>query len=165
MTSEKIKIKDNFLNQIDFDSIQSFMMGGEIPWYFKPNYDLDNFQFTHTFYADCVVQSEKMQLIDCILKLLQPVTIMKIRGNLLIRIPISQFHTDLEELSEEKQKQWLTSIFYINTNNGHTSFEDGTKVESVANRMLIFPANMKHTETPCTDNQRKVIINFNYYTR
>ena len=70
----------------------------------------------------------------------------------------------MDDLSEEKQKQWKTSIFYVNTNNGYTLFEDGTKVESVANRMLTFPTNMKHTGTSCTDSQTRIVINFNYYT-
>ena len=66
-------------------------------------------------------------------------------------------------LSEEKLKQSSTSIFYVNTNNGYTKFEDGTKVESVANRMVTFPSNMKHTGTSCTDERIRVVINFNYF--
>ena len=64
---------------------------------------------------------------------------------------------------EEKLKQLTTSIFYVNTNNGYTKFEDGTKVESVANRMVIFPSNMKHIGTSCTDEKTRVVINFNYF--
>ena len=63
----------------------------------------------------------------------------------------------------EKLKYWSTSIFYVNTNNGYTKFEDGTKVESVANRLLTFPANMKHTGTSCTDEKTRVVINCNFY--
>ena len=47
-------------------------------------------------------------------------------------------------------------------NNGYSEFEDGTKVESVANRMVTFPANVKHTGTSCTDEKTRVVINFNY---
>ena len=53
----------------------------------------------------------------------------------------------------------------MNTNNGYTKFENGTKVESVANRMLTFSANMKHTGTSCTDEKRRIVINFNYYRK
>ena len=42
----------------------------------------------------------------------------------------------------KKLKQLTTSIFYVNTNNGYTKFEDGSIVESVANRMLIFDSNL-----------------------
>ena len=128
--------------------------------------ELDRFQFTHTFYEKGTPQSPYMKQLDCFLDLLQPVAIFRIRGNLLTRLPNivkNPFHTDMELLSEERLKQWTTSIFYVNTNNGYTLFEDGTKVESVANRMLTFPANMRHTGTTCTDQQIRIVINFNYY--
>ena len=67
------------------------------------------------------------------------------------------------DLPEEYLKQWTTSIFYINTNNGYTKFKDGTKVESIANRMITFPANMEHCGTSCTDKNIRIVINFNYY--
>ena len=91
----------------------------------------------------------------------------RIKANLLIRTPNiveNTFHVDIGDFSEEKLKQWTTSILYINTNNGYTKFEDGTKVESVANRMVIFPSNMKHTGTSCTDEKRRIVINFNYFS-
>ena len=57
----------------------------------------------------------------------------------------------------------MTSIFYVNTNDGYTKFKDGTKVKSIANRMLTFPANMKHCGTSCTNERRRIVINFNYF--
>ena len=51
----------------------------------------------------------------------------------------------------------------MNTNNGYTKFEDGSIVESVANRIVTFPANMKHLGTSCTDEKTRVVINFNYF--
>ena len=60
-------------------------------------------------------------------------------------------------------KQSTTSIFYMNTNNGYTKFEDGTKIESVANRLVSFPSNMKHKGTSCTDEKTRVVINFNHF--
>ena len=60
-------------------------------------------------------------------------------------------------------KQSTTSIFYMNTNNGYTKFEDGTKIESVANRLVSFPSNMKHKGSSCTDEKIRVVINFNYF--
>ena len=57
----------------------------------------------------------------------------------------------------------ITAIYYVNTNDGYTLFEDGTKVNSIANRFVKFPATMMHTGTSCTDDYRRIIINFNYY--
>ena len=198
MANENIKIEENFLNQGEFHTLQSFMTGGEFPWLFRNKYYAEptraeqvsssatvynipdnlryageeqpndsDFCFVHEFYEGHVPKSPAMQHLDCILKKLLPVAIVKIRANLLTRLPTlveNPFHVDMDDLSEEKQKQWKTSIFYVNTNNGYTLFEDGTKVESVANRMLTFPTNMKHTGTSCTDSQTRIVINFNYYT-
>ena len=130
------------------------------------NDKLDCFSFIHTFYEGIQPQSPFFDQLIPILELLRPESIKKIRANLITRLPNiveNPFHSDLIELSEEKQKQWMTSIFYVNTNDGYTVFEDGTKVESVANRMISFPANMKHTGTACTNIQTRILINFNYY--
>ena len=99
--------------------------------------------------------------------LLQPASLLRITANLLTRLPTlieNPFHSDLRKLlQEEEQKQWTTSIFYINSNNGYTEFEDGTQVESVANRMISFSTNLKHRGTTCTDEKTRVVINFNYF--
>ena len=188
---ENIKIEDNYLKQKDFDDIQELFLGNNLFWFFKyrfydydtgsdyppphnpntgplamDNDKLDCFSFVHTFYEGIAPQSPFFDKLHSILELLRPMAIKKIRANLITRLPNiveNTFHSDLIELSEEKQKQWMTSIFYVNTNDGYTVFEDGTKVESVANRMLSFPANMKHTGTACTNIQTRILINFNYY--
>ena len=186
---ENIKIEDNYLKQKDFDDIQELFLGNSFFWFFKyrfydtgsdyppelnpntgplamDNDKLDCFSFVHTFYEDIVPQSPFFDKLHSILELLRPESIKKIRANLITRLPNiveNPFHSDLGKMSEEKQKQWMTSIFYVNTNDGYTVFEDGTKVESVANRMISFPANLKHTGTTCTDQQTRIVINFNYY--
>ena len=178
INNENIKIKDNFLEQEKFDEIQNIMAGKAFPWYFRyrhyslhkysdaPADELDKFQFAHVFYDHDAAVSSFFKLLFPILELLQPVSVFMIRANLLTRIPIlveNPFHSDMEFLLEEKRKQWTTSIFYMNTNDGYTAFEDGMKVESVANRMVSFPANTKHMGTSCTDKQKRIIINFNYF--
>jgi len=165
-----MKIEDNFLDQSEFDKIQKGMMGYNFPWFFydfiDDEYDKDKFQFIHIFY-DNFVARDSIQLMNPILEVLNPESLYRIKANLLTRLPTiveNTFHIDMSFLSEEKLKQWTTSIFYINTNSGYTIFEDGTKVESVANRMLTFPTNMKHTGTSCTDEKTRVVINFNFFT-
>ena len=165
-----MKIKDNFLKQEEFDKIQKLM--GEpspFPWFYADRIvfedDVDKFQFIHAFYDNHMPMSPFSNELDSIINIIQPFSIVKIRAKLLTRTPEiveSTFHVDIP-LLEENLKQWTTSIFYINTNNGYTKFEDGTIVESVANRMLSFPANMKHCGTSCTDERRRIVINFNYF--
>jgi type IV secretory pathway component VirB8 len=179
-----MKIKDNFLKQEEFNRIQDFMMGKNFPWYYTPSIDetsdVDKFQFVHLFYQDGVSQhyhvstSDRIKMLTPIIQALQPFSIWRVKANLLTKtstIVENKFHVDLtvdlnrsQALPKEKLKQWTISIFYINTNNGYTLFENGTRVDSVANRMVTFPANLKHTGTSCTDERTRVIINFNYFT-
>ena len=56
-----------------------------------------------------------------------------------------------------------TGIYYFNTNDGYTKFEDGTIVESVANRLVLFSSDMKHTGTTCTDTQGRYVLNINFF--
>ena len=56
-----------------------------------------------------------------------------------------------------------TAIFYFNTSNGWTEFEAcGTKIESIANRMVIFSGDKVHCGTSCTDKHARVLLNINY---
>ena len=72
------------------------------------------------------------------------------------------FHTDQRSLSEGVPQHQKTAVFYVNTNNGWTEFKKGGKVKSVANRIVIFDSNLEHTGVTCTDEKRRVVINFNY---
>ena len=162
-------IEDNFLDQKEFDKLQTFMMGSEMIWNYSPyivHESEKEFQFEHNFYNMMCPTSTFIERINSILEIIIPKSLIRIKANLLTRtsnIIEHEYHVDLVNFSEEKLKQWTTAIFYVNTNNGYTKFEDGTKVESVANRMVTFSSNMKHTGTSCTDEKVRIVINFNYF--
>ena len=166
-----MKIEDNFLEQTIFDELQACLMGDDFAWFYNDGIDVkgednDKFQFYHMFYKDNVPTSNFIEQLTPILEKINSFSLWRIKTNLLTRTPNiveNSFHVDSGDLTDEKLKQWTTAIFYVNTNNGYTKFEDGTKVESVANRMVSFPANMKHTGTSCTDEKTRVVINFNYF--
>ena len=182
-----MKIEDNFLDQKIFDELQAFMIGWNFDWYYNAGANIEyvdsdgvisvipdplnnlNFMFFHVFYLQdrpCSPCSSNFDNLIPILDKILPMSLWRIKANLLTRssnIIENEFHVDIGVISEEKLKQWTTSIFYMNTNNGYTEFEDGTKVESVANRLVKFPANLKHRGTSCTDEKTRVVINFNYF--
>ena len=167
-----MKIEDNFLDQKEFDKLQTHIMGLQFAWFFTPYIVDENdknekeFQFIHMFYIDNAPCSPFCQKLNPILNKLNALALTRIKANLLTRTPNiveNEFHIDMENVTEEKLKQWTTSIFYMNTNNGYTKFEDGTQVESVANRFISFSANNRHSGSTCTDQKRRVVINFNYY--
>ena len=172
-----MKIEDDFLEQNVFDEMQSLMMNDGMPWYYSDIIDSDKldrgnkFQFVHIFYWAEEPISSFGAAVKPILDKIKSISLWRIKANLLTKTPTiveNALHTDMsspvgDPLPEEKLKQWTTSIFYVNTNNGYTHFEDGTKVESVANRFVSFPSNIKHGGSSCTDEKRRIVINFNYF--
>ena len=166
-----MKIEDNFIDQEKFDGLQALMMDVNFVWHYTDTIDYRGqkykFNFVHQFYNNYVPISSFIEKLGPIIKILTPISLFRIKANLLTKTPNiveNAFHVDMPPMPEEKQKQWTTSIFYVNTNNGYTEFEDGAKVESVANRLVTFSSNMKHRGTSCTDEKRRVVINFNYFS-
>lgn len=166
-----MKIIDDFLEEKEFEELQSRFMGDIFPWFFCEEIDYkddkNKYQFVHRIYSSLhpFQYSEVCGTISPILRIINPLALIRVKANLLTRTPKiieNDYHRDMEFKNPEKTKLFGTSIYYINTNDGYTKFEDGTKVESVANRMVTFPADMKHTGTSCTDEKRRVVINFNY---
>lgn len=159
------EIIDNFLPEDIFRSIQSMFFRIDFPWFFcdvlyKMEFsceELDNYQFSHTFYNKNRLVSEWN--IEPIIEYLKVNAIVRVKANLNPRTPKiikHGFHTDNE-------LNCKTAIYYVNTNNGFTEFEDGTMVESVENRVVVFNSNLLHTGTTCTDQKRRIVVNLNYF--
>lgn len=165
-----MKILDNFLSDDKFTSIQNIFLGQNIPWFFYPFVDFYNdssrFQFVHMLYENNhgISSGYAKDIIDTFKDKLDAYVFLRIKSNLSPNsqsILVNNFHTDFEGDICEKSH---TAIYYVNTNNGYTLFEDGTKVESVGNRIVIFPSHMRHCGTTCTDAKSRVLINFNYFS-
>ncbi len=121
-----------------------------------------NVQFKSTFATGNhrIADNDKgLDLVDPILKKINPTKIYRIKANLTVgrnNPECTSFHIDSSNLG-------LTGIYYVNTCNGYTLFEESKiKVESVANRMLIFDNKLRHTGVTCTDSKFRVVINFNW---
>ena len=54
------------------------------------------------------------------------------------------------------------ALFSLNTCDGYTKFNDGTKVESVANRIIFFDASKNHQSTTTSNAKLRYNINFNF---
>jgi hypothetical protein len=106
------------------------------------------------------VKSNKIEILDPILRRINPSAIVRIKANLQPRaetIYTHQYHLDHNFFSGK------IAIFYINSNDGYTIFEDGTKIDSVENRLLVFNGDVLHTGTTCTNQKVRCLINFMFY--
>ena len=157
-----IEIIDNFLPEEEFNSIQSFMMGGEFRWFYangRAFADDGSFHMTHIFYQPEVgPNSEHLQMWNTFMNKVEAKKCERIKANLTFKTPTiesAMYHCDYPDMK--------TAIFYINTNNGYTEFESGVRVSSVANRVCIFDSNLKHRGTTHSEgSQQRIAVNFNY---
>ena len=161
-----MKVIDNFLPEYQFKQIQSTMIGEDFPWYFN-DYICGNpklYQFTHTFYKKKPprngISSTYYSLFDFCQTKLSVKYLHRIKANL---NPRTIFHRNTGwHIDYSNEPPIKTSILYLNTNNGYTEIKGYGKVKSVANRMVIFDSNVKHAGVTCTDEKRRVVVNFNY---
>ena len=168
-----IIILDDFLKQSEFEQIRTTMLCNYgFPWGFIDTYldnremiecdELNNWQFVHLMYDRGKPCSDYYGLVAPILnhRKLGLVSLVRVKANLNTYTPEkirSGFHCDVPY-------ECTTAIYYVNTNNGCTVFENGEEVQSLENRLVVFPSTMKHTGTTCTDQKRRVVINFNYFS-
>jgi hypothetical protein len=174
-----MKIIDNFLDPAIFISLEQVLFSPNFLWNYTEGLvtpEDDNFQFVHLFYTGAQggkPTSNYWGIMEHIIKKIAPISLFRIKANLRTRttnIEEADYHSDMsvvpgviDDKLHEKIKHWTTSILYMNTNDGYTKFEDGTKVECIANRFVSFPSNINHAGTTCTDQKKRVVINFNYY--
>ena len=181
-----VQIYDDVLSEKDFLTLQNVVMKNRGKSAFNWNWldevinpedilcdDLDHYQLSHTFYflefpkqnsnlKPRVYESPHIGLMRPILKFPQlnfahPI---RIKANLNVRtekVIRHGFHID------NPLENGMTAIFYVNTCNGYTEFEEsGQKVYSKENRLCVFPSPTRHSGTTCTDWKRRVVININY---
>ena len=164
-----IEIYDDFLPKDGFSYLENYIFSKKFPWYYAsvlgegPDRlcdELDDMQFINMMYLDFMPQGNEFHIIEPIIRSpkLRVTSLFRVKANINPRtqeIIKHGFHIDLPF-------NQTTAIYYVNSNNGYTEFEDGTKVESVANRLVKFDSNIRHTGTTCTDSKIRCVINFNY---
>ena len=134
--------------------------------------DDDTFQFTHLFFRGPLQGDWSPETINInpVLNAIAPRAWTRIKANLGTKDSehmIGGWHCDLHWPEEGDTRipydDTLTAILYMNTNNGYTLLETGYKVESVENRLVIFPNNVLHTGISQTDTNVRVLINFDFW--
>jgi len=155
-----MKVIPNFLDQETFNKIKMCVLNNSFPWYFSPTTGHDNdfsdFLFSHYLYKEDKQCSQFFNyVITPLISRLNCNYLVRAKANLYTRkhkqIKTS-FHVDLHD-------KHTVALFSINTNNGYTLFENGKKIPSVENQMLIFNGSLSHASVSQTDASIRVNIN------
>lgn len=171
-----IKVIDNYLMPYEYDMIRAYFEGdmdngtvdGSCNWNFVDGCAQlgdGHFHFNSLIHSMFEVRVPRAyELLKPLIERTNMSSIARIKANCMLKthelmVFTNGFHDDYPP-----ESNIITGIYYINTNDGYTLFEDGQKCESVANRFCMFPSGMKHTATTCTTTNRRLLINFNFTT-
>tara|TARA_B100001029_G_C15006467_1_gene421450 strand:+ start:43 stop:621 length:579 start_codon:yes stop_codon:yes gene_type:complete len=169
-----MKIYDDFLRTNDFLKIRNTLLGEYFPWYKTvvsiSNVesdtmlcdDIDNYQFCNHLYREWRPNLPQFNIVLPILMdaRLRVSSVLRVKANLTPKtnkVVEHCWHCD-------GYTPCSAAIYYVNSNDGYTKFEDGTKVESVENRLVVFNTQDRHTGSTCTDTSVRCVINFNYHS-
>ena len=164
-----MKVIDDFLSPSEYKQISEYFLGPVVDWKYNdhkvmPDEDTDSFQFTHTAFEPTrfpVSVERSMEALDPLYAKLAFDILVRVKVNMTPRTlehNYTLFHTDTNQNNK-------TAIYYVNTNDGFTRFKDGTKVESIANRIVIFDAQTEHGGVTQTDAHVRVVVNINYFEK
>ena len=156
-------IIDNFLPRENLIKLKSIINSPDFDWYYIKDInehspkDALGVYFVHVAYYQGRA-SNFMHIFSPILTRLDIKSLIRIKINLYTRTSTLEVHPS----HVDEEYSHTGAIFYLNTNDGKTILEDGTKVDSVANRVLLFDASTKHSSTSTTDSKVRLNININY---
>ena len=172
MTNIKYKIQKDFLDQNVFDQFQKFIFSYEVAWHWEEHQyfislDLESPEhndrgfFSHTFHSQHEPRSPHYtSFIVPVLK--------KLKCNMLANVRANCIQKDLKPYSSNFHRDHdyncNTAILYMNTNNGYTLLgeKEKIKINCEANKIVVFDSQTKHCAVSQTDQERRIVINFNY---
>tara|TARA_R100001163_G_scaffold65523_1_gene63061 strand:- start:172 stop:669 length:498 start_codon:yes stop_codon:yes gene_type:complete len=162
---KKYNVIDNYLPKNEFLKIKNEIVDNEyFPWYFnnyKSGNDKNNFldyQFVHTFVINGKINSFYFNKLNPLIKKLKIKKLLRLKANL---NPISHKIIEFKKHRDRNEKGFTSAIFYLNTNNGYTKIGN-KKIQSIENRIVIFPSNASHFGTNATNLSNRIILNFVY---
>ena len=166
----KYEVIDNFLDEEYFDSLVTLFIDEEkdfnsrMAWYFFSNIAYDGlvedklFYMIHILYADHEPNSTHYKTIIPLLDKLDVQCLIRIKANLYPNTEILHEHP----MHVDRDFSHSGAILSLNTCDGYTKLKDGTKIDSVANRILLFDPSEEHCSTTATNVPARFNININY---
>jgi len=163
------EVIDNYLPKEVFENIKNKIIDENLnfPWYYnkfvayrKRGEIDDHFYLVHIIYNEYKINSDFYNDLIPIINKISPKSLIRIKVNAYPKIGNELIVHDPHSDYAFKHKG---AIFYLNTNNGKTVLEDGTKIDSIENRILFFDPSKPHSSTNCTDAKMRFNINMNYF--
>jgi len=158
-----MEIINNFIqNKNIFDDIKNLLMSYTFPYYYYNQIahekDKSDYFFQHVLYDKDQPRSEYFY------KITMPI-LGRLNFNHLVRAKVNCYTKKHEQIitgmHTDRPQKHMVALFSINTNNGYTLFENGNKILSVENQLVLFEGHLKHCSVAQTDKNIRVNININ----
>jgi hypothetical protein len=175
VNKKSYQIIDDALDSEQFKNIRDHLTSQDFPWFFTGDVAYDpkeylairtkqekdwSFYFRHMLYTDNLVVTSRpnWEIVQPLLDKLKANSLIRVKANAYTRTPEIIHHEDHYDFTFDHKG----ALFYINDCDGLTVLDDGTEIESVANRLLLFDPSKLHHSTTTTNAMRRININFNY---
>lgn len=179
---DDLTILDNFLDNNKYQCILNAVEDQGFTWFkhgilynknhstetgfFFDNDEKYNMQFVNVLFDHSTRKQDLKYFIPILSKLnINSKNLLRFKVNLTVnwgKPVFSGYHIDIVEDHPTPDYLNMTAVYYINTNNGYTQFKDGDKVNSIANRIVIFPGNKYHAGVTCDDEAYRLVANINW---
>jgi hypothetical protein len=171
------QVIDNFLKYRDFERLKNSIIDNvDFSWFMNndvtSSYDVEetksfqkkywNWYMTHTMYLQIPYSTYFQQVTDLFAKEFDQLDPFKTW----IRIKANLYPYTSEVKEHQKHQdypfQHKAAVFSLNTCDGFTRMSDGTKIDSIENRIIIFDGSEFHNSSTTSNAKQRVNINFNW---
>ena len=158
-----MKIINNFIQEKKiFNDLKNLLMSTTFPYYYysyiADEKDKSDYFFVHVLY------DKNKQHSDYFNQVTMPI-LGRLNFNYLVRAKVNCYTKKPEQINTgmhtDMPEKHQVALYSVNTNNGYTLFENGDKVTSVENQLILFDGSLKHCSVAQTDKNIRVNININ----
>lgn len=160
-----MEVIDNFISESDANFLENlFLKNNNQIWNFVHN--SKHPYFCHLLYNLHLHSEKSSHETSPLFKHVQPILSKLNRIRVLLRIKVNLYlqkdNVQVQDMHTDYPFETNAGCYFINTNNGYLSFEDGTTIDAKKGRVALFKGNTKHAASYCSDKKIRGTINFNY---
>ena len=164
---KEYEVIDNFFPKPYFDELKKIVMSADIAWYWNQEINIFHKEddktsyFTHTLFGMHVsyIYSEHYRHFHGFWEKLGMKALIRMKLNLYPRTGKIEIHEPHHDYDFDNKG----CVFSFNTCDGFTQLEDGTRIDSVENRALLFNGKSPHSSTSTTSDKGRFNVNMNYF--
>ena len=164
-----IKRINNFLPEDKFNLLKKYFEGSEVNWNFYSS-SLDDDLLDDNYLFSCIVDNDEAKsnpnwifFLSLLREHIGEFELSRIKANIYPnqnKQVQHAFHCDPKNDDGSIPDDFITCVYNLTTCNGYTIVGD-TKISSVENEMIVFPANTLHCGAVQTDTKTRVVFNIN----